>query len=178
MRWVVLALCGLLFEPATALADVVDSAPGGFTIRIGAEAGAPAARVYRALTEQIGSWWEKSHTFSGDAANLSIDTAPGGCFCEKLPGGGGVRHLTVVNADPGKLLRMTGGLGPLQDLAVTGVMTWKLTEAAGKTTIELTYKVGGYLPGTAGIGALAAPVDGVLTAQVKRLTQFVTESAR
>jgi hypothetical protein len=31
---------------------------------------------------------------------------------------------------------MSGGLGPLQDLAVTGVMSWAFTEAAGKTTIE------------------------------------------
>jgi hypothetical protein len=60
--------------------------------------------------------------------------------------------MTVVYADPGKLLRLTGGLGPLQNLAVTGVMTWKLTEAGGKTTIEMSYKVGGYMPGAAGIG--------------------------
>ena len=68
---------------------------------------------------------------------------------------------------------MSGGLGPLQDLAVTGVMAWAFTEAAGKTTIEVTYRVGGYAPG-AGVGTLAAPVDGVLTAQVRRLAQFVS----
>ena len=86
--------------------------------------------------------------------------------------------MTVVYADPGKLLRLSGGLGPLQDLAVNGVMSWKLTEAAGKTTIEVTYKVGGYMPGGAGVGALAGPVDSVVTTQVKRLAQFVVEPAR
>ena len=37
----------------------------------------------------------------------------------------------------------------------------------------MTYKVGGYAPGT-GVGTLAAAVDGVLTAQVSRLAQFVS----
>ena len=168
----------LLLGPSATFADVVDSAPSGFTLKVVVDAAAPAARVYRALTEQIGSWWEKSHTWSGNAANLSIDAVPGGCFCEKFPNGGGVRHMTIVYADPGKLLRLSGGLGPLQDLAVTGVMSWKFTEAGGKTTIEVTYKVGGYMPGGAGVGTLAAPVDSVVTTQVKRLAQFVVESAR
>jgi uncharacterized protein YndB with AHSA1/START domain len=167
-----LLLCSCLFAPSAAFADVLDSAPAGFTVKVVVEAAAPVAQVYQALTNRIGSWWENAHTWSGNAANLSIDARPDGCFCEKLPGGGGVRHMTVVYADPGKLLRLTGGLGPLQDLAVTGVMTWKLTEAGGKTTIEVSYRVGGYVPGSAGIGALAAPVDAVVTAQVTRLARF------
>jgi uncharacterized protein YndB with AHSA1/START domain len=168
--------CYVVLGSPAAFADVVDSAPNGFTLKVVVDAAAPAALVYRALTERIGAWWDSSHSFSGNAANLSIDARPGGCFCETLPGGGGVRHMTVTYADPGKLLRLSGGLGPLQDLAVTGAMTWKLTEASGRTTIEVTYKVGGYVPGGTGVGALAAPVDAVLTAQVKRLAQFVEKS--
>ena len=129
--------------------------------------------MYQALTERIGSWWDAAHTFSGNAANLSIDARAGGCFCERLSGGGSVQHLTVIHADPGKLLRMSGGLGPLQDLAATGVMSWKMTEAGGKTALEVTYKVAGYSPG-GGVGALSAPVDAVLTAQVRRLAEFVS----
>jgi uncharacterized protein YndB with AHSA1/START domain len=162
----------LLVAPA-AWADVVDSTAGGFTVKVTVDIAAPSARVYQALTERIGSWWDSSHTFSGSAANLSIDARAGGCFCERLPSGGSVQHLTVIHADPGKLLRMSGGLGPLQDLAVTGVLQWKLTEAGGRTALEVTYKVAGYVPG-AGVGALAAPVDAVLTDQVRRLAQFVS----
>ena len=170
-----LVLVCLLLGAAVASAEVVDSTAGGFTVRVTVDVAAPAARVYQTLTERIGSWWDASHTFSGNAANLSIDARPGGCFCERLPGGGGVQHLTVIHADPGKLLRMSGGLGPLQDLAVTGVMSWKLTETSGRTAIEVTYKVGGYAPGgNGGVGALAAPVDGVLSAQVRRLAQFAS----
>jgi uncharacterized protein YndB with AHSA1/START domain len=148
---------------STARADVVDSAAGGFTVRQTITVAAPAAKAWGALLD-VRSWWDKSHTWSGDAANLSIDPTPGGCFCEKLPGGGGVRHMTVVYADPNKLLRLTGGLGPLQDMAVTGVLTFKLTEAQGKTTLEMTYKIGGYA--STGLAGLARPVDGVIGEQL------------
>ena len=150
---------------STARAEVVDSAAGGFTVKQTVTVAAPAAKAWAALVD-VRSWWDKSHTWSGDAANLSIEAVPGGCFCEKLPGGGGVRHMTVVYADPNKLLRMTGGLGPLQDMAVTGAMTFKLTEAQGKTTLEMTYKIAGYAP--TGLAALAKPVDGVLGEQLAR----------
>jgi uncharacterized protein YndB with AHSA1/START domain len=150
---------------APARADVADSAAGGFSVKQTVTVAAPAAKAWSTLIEPRG-WWDKSHTWSGDANNLTLSATPGGCFCEKLAGGGGVHHMTVVYADPGKLLRLTGGLGPLQDLPVTAVMTFKLTEAQGKTTLELTYKVGGYAPG--GLAALAAPVNGVLGEQLAR----------
>jgi hypothetical protein len=82
--------------------------------------------------------------------------------------------LTVVYADPGKMLRLSGGLGPLQDFAVDGTMTWRFVEVADGTTVELTYRVGGYVTG--GIGNLAAPVNTVLTEQMARLKQFVEMS--
>ncbi len=168
IAWIAL---GIVFSPAMAKADVIDSGPGGFTVKIVSNVSAPATKVYSALVEHIGEWWDPAHTWSGKSANLSIDSLPGGCFCEKLPGGGGVRHLTVLYADPGKLLRLSGGLGPLQDMAVNGSMTWKFIEESGKTTIEFTYKVGGYQPG--GLEAMAKPVDGVLAAQIYRLKRFV-----
>ncbi len=170
-RLIVWIAFGVISLPAVAKADVVDSGAAGFTVKIVSNVSAPAAKVYSVLVEQIGVWWDPAHTWSGKSANLSLDPTPGGCFCEKLPAGGGVRHLTVLYADPGKLLRLSGGLGPLQDMAVNGSMTWKLTEESGKTTIEFTYKVGGYQPG--GIEAMAKPVDGVLTAQISRLKRFV-----
>jgi len=173
MRTTALAIVALLL-PAASSGEVVESIPAGFTVKISVPIAAPPARTYRAVTESIGSWWDRAHTFSGDAMNLSLTATPGGCFCEKLPGGGGVRHMTVVYADPGKLLRMSGGLGPLQDFAVEGTMTWRFLDAGGGTTLELTYRVGGYVTG--GVSSLAAPVNTVLTQQVERLKQFVEMS--
>lgn len=170
MRTVFLLAIGLLVASPSA-SDVVESVPAGFTVRVSVPIAASPDRTYRAVTDAIGAWWDKAHTFSGDARNLSLTAAPGGCFCEKLPGGGGVRHMTVVYADPGKLLRLSGGLGPLQDFAVVGTMTWKFTAAGDGTTVELTYRVGGYVTG--GVANLAAPVNTVLTEQVARLKQFV-----
>jgi len=115
-----LLLVALALTASSATADVLESVPAGFTVRVSAPMAAPPARIYRALTEAISAWWDKAHTYSGDAMNLSLNATPGGCLCEKLPSGGGVRHLTVVYADPGKMLRLSGGLGPLQDSRWTG----------------------------------------------------------
>ncbi len=151
---------------------VVDSAANGFTVRETADIAAEPADVYRALVDHVGQWWDKAHTFSGDATHLSIDARPGGCFCERLDAGGGVQHMTVVFAAPGRLLRMRGALGPLQDQGATGAMTWTLTPAAGgRTHLELTYRVTGYTPG--GLQAWAPPVDRVLQLQFQRLQRFV-----
>ena len=78
--------------------------------------------VYAALTGKVGSWWNPEHTYSHDSRNLSIDARPGGCFCEKLDNGGGVEHMKVVLAWPGRMLRMTGALGPLQGSGLAGSM--------------------------------------------------------
>ena len=173
-RLVAAAAAVLLCAPS-ARADVVDSGAGGFTVKTVVQVSAPARDVYRALVDRVGAWWDSAHTFSGKSENLSIEATPGGCFCERLAGGGGVRHLTVVYADAGKTLRLNGGLGPLQDMAVAGSMTWTFTEASGKTQVEMTYKVGGYAPG--GLGPLAKPVDAVLAQQVERLKRFVEAGA-
>ena len=173
MRGVVRAACGALFLAAAqpAYATVVDSAPGGFTVRQVVEVRGTAVDAYRTVVDRISAWWQSDHTFSGNASNLVLEARPGGCFCEALPGGGGVRHLTVVYADPGKLLRLSGGLGPLQGLAVSGTMTWKFTETGGRTTVELTYQVGGYAP--EGLASLAPVVDAVLGTQVSRLKRLL-----
>ena len=164
-----LFLCLML--PGVVVAEVVDSAADGFSIRHSVEISADADDVYRTLTRGVGDWWHPDHTFTGDSGNLRIEARGGGCFCEKLGNGGEVAHLTVVYAEPGKLLRMSGGLGPLQPLAVSGSMAFTLTEADGITTVELTYIVGGYRPG--GLEEWSRPVDGVLGAQLQRLERFM-----
>jgi hypothetical protein len=70
-----------------------------------------------------------SHTFSGNAHNLSIEEKAMGCFCEKLPDGGGVSHMEVVYFAPGKTLRLSGALGPLNTWAapVDGVLEEQFT---------------------------------------------------
>jgi len=165
------ALVTLLAFSGAAPAAVVDAAPAGFTVKHQATIAAPPEKVYRALTNEVGKWWDGAHTYSGDASNLSIDAKAGGCFCEKLADGGSIEHMRVVLAWPKKLFRMTGGLGPLQQTGAAGSLTFKLTSAPAGTTLEMTYVVGGYTTG--GFEKLAPLVDAVLGSQFTRFTAFV-----
>jgi len=141
--FIILSLTIATLAPGIARADVADSANNGFTAKIALTIQASPDEVYRRLVGNIGDWWNSAHTFSGDAHNLTIEAKPMGCFCEKLPGGGGVRHMEVVNFAPGKTLVMSGGLGPLQSLAAAASMTIQLAPADGATKMTVTFAVGG-----------------------------------
>jgi hypothetical protein len=152
-------------------ADVADSGENGFTLRETATLSVPPARAYAAMLE-VGKWWASDHTYSGDAANLSIEAKAGGCWCERLPGGGGVQHMTVVFLIPGKQARLAGGLGPLQSMGVAGSMDWKFDPADKGSKVELRYAVGGYSGGAGGFKDIAPGVDSVLKAQFERYKRY------
>ncbi|MGD0437954.1 MAG: ATPase [Bryobacteraceae bacterium] len=160
----------VLTAPA-AQSEVVDSSSGGFTTKTTLSVQATPEAVYRAFVRNIGDWWNSQHTFSGDSHNLSIEEKPGGCFCEKLPNEGGVRHMEVVYLAPAKAIGLAGGLGPLQSIAATGSLRIQLSPVDGATKLEVTYAVVGYLP--AGMNTWAAPVSSVLTEQFTRLKNYV-----
>lgn len=153
-----------------ARAEVVDSQPGGFEVSQKADIAAPSARVWQAMGH-VAAWWNPRHTFSQDAANLTLELKPGGCFCETLPGGGGVRHMVVIWVQPGQTARLSGAMGPLQAAGVAGHLTWTLKETAGRTLLTQTYDVGGYVKG--GLVTWAGPVDGVFAEQLARLKAYV-----
>jgi uncharacterized protein YndB with AHSA1/START domain len=156
----------LALAATTARAEVVDARPNGFEVKHEVEIAAPAAKVWAAILQPAG-WWDPRHTWSGSAANLSLAAASGGCFCERLPGGGSVLHLSTVNAVPNQKLVLFGALGPLQGSGAAGHLAFVLAETDGKTTLTVTYDVGGYMKG--GLDKIAGPVDGVLGQQVTRL---------
>ena len=161
-------LCALLAVPLRG--EVVESTAAGFSVRNVATINASPAQIYAALTDHVAGWWDPAHTFSHDARNLSLDAKPGGCFCERLPDGGGVEHMRVVYASPGKQLRLSGAIGPLQEAGLAGTMTWTLSQAGGGTAVELIYTVGGFRVG--GFRDIPTVVDGVLRGQLARLKAF------
>ncbi len=167
-HFVLLAI--LLILPGPAGAEVTDSSEGGFLIQIEVPIEAPPQEVYARLID-IGKWWESSHTYSGSAENLYLEASEKGWFGERLPEGGIVQHMEVVFAAPGKTLRLRGALGPLQEYAITGSMTWTLTPKDKATSLKLTYYVAGYRPG--GVADFAKPVDYVLSTQVNRLKRLM-----
>ena len=166
----------LLLAPAVAGAEVTDRAPGGFTSKTVATIKASPDRVFLALVEEVGRWWNAAHTWSGNAGNLWMTANPGGCFCETLENSGGVAHAVINHVRPGELLRMTGALGPLQEHAVVGTLTFEFAKAAEGTTATVTYRVSGYFPG--GIEKLAGPVDGVIGEQLGRLKAYLERGAK
>jgi hypothetical protein len=156
-------------------AEVLDAGAGGFSTRHRVEIAATRMQVWESLVADIGSWWNDSHTMSGSAANLYIEPRPQGCFCETLSAGAGLVHMTVTFVNPGVLLRLAGGLGPLGLMGVAGNMTFDFDESDGVTFVTLQYAVGGYAP--EGLDTIATAVDGVLAEQLEGLKDFV-ESAR
>jgi len=171
-------ITALLFAVALGLAastpsrcEVRDTREGGFTIESIVMAEAAPAEVYRQLIKVAG-WWDPKHTWSGSARNLKLEPKAGGCFCEKLAEGGSVQHARVIFAQPGKVLRLEGALGPLQDMAVTGVLTFNLAPDGPGTRITMTYRVAGVL--TMDSAKLAPLVDQVMGIQLGRLRSFAS----
>lgn len=172
MKTMITAAGLALLAVGAARAEVVDAQPNGFEVRHEVVVTAPAAAVWGVLV-QPAKWWSSGHTWSGSAASLSLAAASGGCFCERLPNGGSVLHMTTVHAAPGQKLVLSGALGPLQTSGATGALTVLLAEKDGKTTVTVTYDVGGYLKG--GLDKWAGPVDGVIGQQVAGLKAAVEE---
>jgi uncharacterized protein YndB with AHSA1/START domain len=164
-----LAALGLLLCVARASAELTASSPSGFISEHDITIAAPPQRVYDALTAEVGRWWDPAHSYSGNAANFTLDARAGGCFCERWSSGE-VRHMTVVFVEPGRTLRLTGGLGPLQSMTVNGSMTFTL-EGGATTRLHYRYAVSGWSPD--GLTALAEPVDRVQLGQLLRLKRYV-----
>lgn len=180
MRAWLAGLCALsaLAAAGAARGEVVQKADGGFVVRSTAMVAASSALAWRTLTTPS-AWWLAAHTFSGDAANLTLDPVPGGCFCEKLPPPrdasagqrpGGVQHMRAIYVEPGRVLRLSGALGPLQGEAVNGTLTITLKPMdGGDTRILFEYVVGGFMRYP--VDQIAPAVDKVMAGQLASLAR-------
>jgi hypothetical protein len=161
-----LAIASCLTMPAHA--KVESQSATGFVVAHEAEIAVNTQAAYDAFL-RIGSWWSSDHSFSGDAQNISIED---GCWCERLPGGGFVRHMTLIHAAPGARLVFSGGLGPLQSMGVAGSLSVRFAAKGDKTQVTFRYAVGGYDAGD--FAAIAKGVDGVLGAQFTRYVAYAS----
>ena len=149
-----------------ARAEVREIRENAFTIEATALTNASPAEVYRALGT-VSEWWDPEHTWSGASKNLSLQLQAGGCFCEQLADGGSIQHGRVIYAQPGVVLRLDTPLGPLQEMPVTGILTFNLASQGSGTKITMTYRVAGGL--TMESSKLAPIVDFVMGVQLGRL---------
>jgi uncharacterized protein YndB with AHSA1/START domain len=137
----ILVAAGLCLLPLAAQAELKHSAPDGALIEHRYRLSATPGEAWQALVHPE-LWWPADHTWSGKSSHLSLSPMAGGCFCEAWPGGS-AEHARVVMAAEAKMLRMRGSLGPLQDMAVTGVLTVTLTAAEGGSEAVVTYRLSG-----------------------------------
>jgi hypothetical protein len=141
----------------------------GFEVRVAKTSAKSSIETSQAFVKNIGKWWSGDHTWSGKAANLSLDLER--CvLIEELGDGGFCRHMELAHYEPGKLIRLTGGLGPLKEMGLDGTLTIRFTEKEGQTLIEAKYAVHGYSPN--GFEALSSMVHQVLDLQFERLKNF------
>ncbi len=151
---------------AGALLALIDAIAGGEVKSAAADAmlielrytiAAPADKVWESLLHPE-DWWPSDHTWSGDRRNMRLSAEAGACFCERWVGGS-VEHGRVIMAIPGSLLRIRAALGPLQEMAVAGVITVELEEKDGATNVVVTHRVSG--DASHKLDALATVVDQV-----------------
>jgi hypothetical protein len=179
MKKFILFAASAMLISAPAVAEVKSKSESGFVVGHTTEVLAKPEDVWKRLLVPK-DWWNPAHSWSGKTDGFYIDAQAGGCFCEllqdKAANGtdkprGSVEHMRVLFADPGKVLRMTGALGPLQSEAMHGTLTVAmepLKDGAG-TKISLSYVVGGYMRYK--VAEIAPAVDAMLGDQFQRLTK-------
>lgn len=166
MRLALAALSLCAVPPA--FAEVSDVSPAGFLITYRGEVKSDPAGVVKAIG-QPSSWWNPRHTYSGAAANLSMELRAGGCFCERWAENS-VEHARVLYVDRGKAVRLQGGLGPLQEMAVHALLHFSAVSAEGGSVLTMTYRVRGN--SEAALDKIAPVVDRVIGEQFRRLAAF------
>lgn len=155
----------------TAEGAVTAATADGFTLTIDVDVAAPPDVAYRELAVGPAAWWDPEHTYSGKAERLTLDARAGGCFCELMDGGASVSHGTVLYADPGQMLRLSSALGPLQEMAVIGTLSFAFAPRPTGSHVTVTYRVFGAF--TSDAVALSKLVDSVLTLQLTRYAAHV-----
>ncbi len=168
-----------LVSAAPAAAELTRAEGDGFVSRHEVVVDASPKEVWLALISPA-RWWRSEHTWSGDAANLTLTPQAGGCFCETIPEGdepgsftlqGSVEHMRVIQAYPELALRMQGALGPLQSEPVTGILTIAITLVDAGTRIVWEYNVGGPMRFEGPV--ISKAVDGVMGAQIAALGKLL-----
>nr|WP_315457575.1 hypothetical protein [uncultured Sphingorhabdus sp.] len=176
-KTVILVAATLAATSPPAIAEVKATSDTGFNVVHIASVKATPDEIWKRLLAPK-DWWNKAHSWSGSSAGFYIDAQANGCFCElfqetgadgKLKTTGSVEHMRVIFAQPGKVLRMQGALGPLQSEAVIGTLTVAMEPAkdGGLTKVSFSYVVGGYMRYK--VSEIAPAVDKVLAEQFRNL---------
>lgn len=160
-----------------AAAEVAAASPSAFLINAEADIAASPEQAWRALV-RLPRWWNSAHTYSGDARRLRFEPRAGGCWCEHWGDGQSVEHgrvILVMEHEGVRTLRIAAALGPLQELGVSGVLTFTVTPRPNGAKIAMQYRVSG--DAALGLDQIAPLVDMVLMEQFGRLSRYSISGA-
>ena len=169
MRALIVAGLALLL-PTPAAAQIVERHADGFTLRYADTVEVGRGDVAMAI-EAVSAWWDGDHTYTGSAANLSLDLRVGGCFCEAMADGSTFEHGRVTAFDDDHLV-LEAPLGPLKGIATRAELRFSWPEAASLTHDE-TGVVMVFVVEGPGLGAFADAVDQVMRGQHTRLLHLI-----
>ncbi|QCR31016.1 SRPBCC domain-containing protein [Lysinibacillus sp. SGAir0095] len=104
---------------------------------------APREQVYKALTEQIGDWWEFRLAPKGVLSHFTFNAVPGGQLIEKWGEKEGAVWGNVYFVNAPQEIRLQGHLG--MQGAVNSAYTYRLLEEDGGTMLQLSHTASGLL---------------------------------
>lgn len=160
-------LVAALSVQANASAEVVEASATHFVLRHESASDLSPDELWQRLV-QPAAWWHPDHTYSGDAANLSLDLQAGGLWREDWDGGS-VAHGRVLYAKPGQMLRLEAPFGPLQGLGAYTI--WTITIAPGKDGSIVVFDEVATGPPSADLASVAEAVDFVKGEAIRRLVK-------
>jgi hypothetical protein len=185
MNKALIPAAALLALSTPAKAEIKSQTDNGFSVVHIADVDAEPAAIWARLIVPK-SYWSKTHSWSGSVEGFYLEPRAGGCFCENMLAKdpkaktkitGTVEHMRVIFADPGKVLRMQGALGPLQAEAVLGTLTVAIVPAksGSGSTVSFSYVVGGYMRYKT--PEIAAAVDKVIGEQFSSMVKPFVKTA-
>lgn len=164
----------LALVPTLGTAEILRSAPDAMVIEHRFSMPVTPERAWEVLVHPE-QYWPDDHTWSGLASNMSLTPEAGGCFCERWPGGS-AEHGRIIMAQPGRLLRFRGSLGPFQEMAVSGVLTVKLSAVEDGTEAVVTYRLSG--DASHALDTSATVVDRVIGEQFGGFAKLASAAGR
>lgn len=162
----VVCLLLLMVLPTAAIADIVSSSATHYVLRHESRTQLSVEALWERLIRPA-SWWHPDHTYSGDAANLSLALEPGGLWQETWEGGA-VAHGEVLLVIDGSTLRLNAPFGPLQGAGAYAI--WTITVAEDEEGTIARFEETATGPESAALHELAPAVDFVKSEAIRRLT--------
>lgn len=167
-NWI-LATAFFVGTTGSAQAEVDTVTEHGITIKSNIHLNTDRQSAFSQLLK-IGDWWLSDHSWFGSSKAMQIDARAGGCWCE-INGDKSAVHGVISQINPGKLLRLNAQLGPLQEQAVSGVLTFQLEDVGSGSHLYTTYTVNGFSAEAA--KEWAPIVDYVINEQITRYGRLI-----